>query len=81
MTLTRQIGLIILCIMHFSNSEAQIDCLPVEKLRSSYTNDRQFKQVMDDMFNHVQNLPDGSVNFWKNKKINDLYTFLNEWFY
>jgi len=33
------------------------------------------------MLANVQSLPDGSQNFWKGKSVNDLYSFLNEWFY
>jgi hypothetical protein len=33
------------------------------------------------MFANVQNLPDGSPKFWKNKNMNDLCVFLNVWFY
>jgi phosphatidylserine decarboxylase len=36
---------------------------------------------MDSVFANVQNLPDGSPDFWKNKNMNDLYKFLNQWFY
>jgi phosphatidylserine decarboxylase len=33
------------------------------------------------MLANVHELPDGSPNPWKGKNINDLYLFLNEWFY
>jgi phosphatidylserine decarboxylase len=36
---------------------------------------------MDSAFSHVQDLPDGSPNYWKNKNMDDLYKFLNGWFY
>ncbi len=62
-------------------TNAQTDCLPVIKLKSMYTGDNHFKQLIDSMFLNVQPLPDGSQNFWKNKNINDLYSFLNKWFY
>jgi phosphatidylserine decarboxylase len=57
------------------------DCAPVIKLKSMYSSDGNFRQLMDSVFAHVQNLPDGSPNFWKNKNMNDLYSFLNEWFF
>jgi phosphatidylserine decarboxylase len=62
-------------------TNAQTDCPPVIKLKSMYTGDNHFKQLIDSMFLNVQPLPDGSQNFWKNKNINDLYSFLNKWFY
>jgi len=60
---------------------AQTDCLPVIKLKSLYNEDSNFKRLADSMFANVQKLPDSSENFWKNKNINDLYAFLNKWFY
>ena len=68
-------------LMHLLIAFAQKDCTPVTKLKSIYSSDNGFKFLVDSMFDHVQNLPDGSPNFWKNKNINDLYAFLNEWFY
>lgn len=80
MNLARLICLFIIIICS-GYAYGQNDCVPVEKLKLMYTGDQQFRQVIDDMFTNVQNLPDGSANFWKNKNINDLYKFLNEWFY
>ncbi|HEY4936744.1 MAG TPA: phosphatidylserine decarboxylase [Puia sp.] len=80
MNLTRLICLFI--IINCSGfAYGQNDCAPVEKLKSMYAGNQQFRQVIEDMFTNVQNLPDGSANFWKNRNINDLYKFLNEWFY
>ena len=73
--------IILVIIVHGFFANAQNDCPPVLKLKSLYTNDNRFKQVIDSMFRYVQPLPDGSQNFWKNKNVNDLYTFLNKWFY
>lgn len=77
----RKTSLIVIIMMHCFLANAQTDCLPVIKLKSMYTSDNNFKQVIDSMFLNVQPLPDGSANFWKNKNINDLYSFLNKWFY
>jgi phosphatidylserine decarboxylase len=74
-------SLTFILIMHMLIASAQTDCAPVTKLKSMYSNDSGFKLLLDSMFSHVQNLPDGSPNFWKKKNINDLYAFLNEWFY
>jgi phosphatidylserine decarboxylase len=68
-------------LMNVLIASAQKDCPPVTKLKSIYSSDNGFKLLVDSMFDHVQNMPDGSPNFWKNKNINDLYAFLNEWFY
>lgn len=67
--------------MHCFLANAQTNCQPVIKLKSMYKYDNNFKQLIDSMFLNVQPLPDGSQNFWKNKNINDLYSFLNKWFY
>jgi phosphatidylserine decarboxylase len=60
---------------------AQKDCPPVVKLKAMYSDNLNVKLLIDSTFAHVQNLPDGSPNFWKNKNINDLYAFLDQWFY
>lgn len=80
MRLHRLICLFIL-IAYSGFACGQKDCPPVEKLKSMYTGDEHFRNVIDSMFANVHPLPDGSPNFWKNKNIADLYTFLNEWFY
>ena len=64
-----------------ATTNAQKDCPPVVKLKSMYSGDNNFRNLMDSAFANVQNMPDGSPNFWKNKNINDLYSFLNHWFY
>ncbi|HVW12244.1 MAG TPA: phosphatidylserine decarboxylase [Mucilaginibacter sp.] len=72
----------ILASVFFLNVSAQqTDCPPVVKLKAMYSDDKNFRQLLDSMFLYVQPLPDGSVNFWKNKNIDDLYKFLNQWFY
>lgn len=77
----RKIKLTLVIVMHCFWVNAQTDCPPVTKLKSMYTSDNNFKQLIDSMFLNVQVLPDGSQNFWKNKNISDLYPFLNKWFY
>jgi phosphatidylserine decarboxylase len=69
---------LILCVL---TAKAQTDCPPVVKLKSMYSDDAGFRELTDQMLANVQSLPDGSQNFWKGKNINDLYSFLNEWFY
>ncbi len=59
---------------------AQSDCRPVQKLKELYTTDKEFKQTINAMFKNLQDPPSG-VNPWRSKNVNDLYAFLNEWFY
>ncbi|MEW7290629.1 phosphatidylserine decarboxylase [Aquimarina sp. 2304DJ70-9] len=61
--------------------QAQNDSPPVEKLKELYTSDSKFQSTVDKMFENVKDLSDGSKNPWRDKSIEDLYTFLNEWFY
>lgn len=62
-------------------ARAQTDCPPVAKLKSLYTQDSQFHRLMDSVFGHVHDLPDGAPNYWRHKTMADLYNFLNQWFY
>ncbi|GAA4278376.1 phosphatidylserine decarboxylase [Aquimarina mytili] len=61
--------------------KAQNDSPPVQKLKELYTTNIEFQSTVDKMFKNVQDLADGSKNPWRGKGIQDLYTFLNEWFY
>ena len=63
------------------NSWAQDESSPVLSLKSLYNNDKEFKNTVDLMLENVHELPNGVKNPWKDKSINDLYDFLNEWFY
>ncbi|MFI5152696.1 MAG: phosphatidylserine decarboxylase [Chitinophagales bacterium] len=73
--------LIIVIVMDCLLANAQNDCKPVSNLKSMYASDLHLRQLMDSVFSHVQDLPDGSSNYWKNKDMDDLFKFLNEWFY
>src|SRR4051812_28566139 len=77
----RKVILDFLILMYCNLTNAQNDCPPVIKLKSIYSVDSSFRQLMDSVFANVKNLQDGSPNFWKNRNMSDLYTFLNEWFY
>ena len=59
----------------------QGDCPPVTKLKAIYSENKEFRQLMDSALANVQALPDGSANFWKNKDVAALYIFLNQWYY
>lgn len=63
------------------NASAQEDCIPVKNLKNLYINNKEFKKTIDLMFENVHELPNGNPNPWKNKSVEDLYSFLNEWFY
>lgn len=54
---------------------------PVTQFKQLYSSNSDFRTNVDLMFKNVQPLADGSENPWKNKTVEDLYTFLNEWFY
>jgi phosphatidylserine decarboxylase len=60
---------------------AQTDSPPVRQLKTIYESNKEFKNTMDLMLENVHDLPDGTANPWKNKNIDDLVGFLNEWFY
>lgn len=63
------------------NLFAQTDSPPVKQLKNLYESDKEFKNTVDLMFKNVHDLADGAANPWKNKNIDDLGEFLNEWFY
>ncbi len=62
-------------------SHSQNDCPPVKQLKEFYSSDKSFRKVVKDMFANLEDMPNGVQNPWKSKGIDDLYTFLNEWFY
>ncbi len=57
------------------------DCQPVSELKTLYKTNNDFRKTVDNMFTNIKPLGDGSNNPWMNKDVNDLYAFLNEWFY
>ncbi len=68
----------LLCVV---SSRSQNDCAPVLNLKELYVSDASFRNVIKDMFANLRDMPDGTPNPWKGKNIDDLYDFLNEWFY
>ena len=54
---------------------------PVQSLKTLYSDHEAFRNTVDKMLDNVHALPDGSPNPWKNKSVEDLYEFLNEWYY
>lgn len=74
-------GFILIILMTCILVNGQNDCPPVAQLRSTYSSNENFRHLTDSMLAHVQPLPDGSPNFWKGKSVDDLYSFLNQWFY
>ena len=63
------------------NLSAQEENLPVKNLKSLYSNNKEFKKTIDLMFENVHELPHGNPNPWKDKSVEDLYDFFNDWFY
>lgn len=64
-----------------SHVDAQKDSPPVTKLKELYKGNANFRKTVDSMFENVQDWPEGMVNPWRGKNINDLFVFLNDWFY
>ncbi len=60
---------------------AQSDSPPVKQLKILYDSNKEFRNTLDLMLTNVHELPDGKPNPWKGKNVNDLYLFLNDWFY
>ncbi len=72
---------IILAFFVFNATQAQDDALPVQSLKRLYQEDKDFQKVVAEMFENLQDMPDGTKNPWRDKDVEDLYTFLNDWFY
>jgi phosphatidylserine decarboxylase len=68
-----------LCLWSMVNG--QTNCPPVRQLDSLYRSNKSFKSIVDSMLVSVCDLPGGTPNPWKNKKVGDLYQFFNKWFY
>ncbi len=71
----------LLCACLLNTAFAQKDSPPVQKLKEIYSEKEDFQLVVKEMFQHLQDLPDGTINPWREKGIEDLYRFLNDWFY
>ena len=71
----------ILTLFFANQAFAQQDAPPVQRLKHLYNTNEKFQKVVIEMFENLQDMPDGTKNTWKGKSIEDLYTFLNEWFY
>lgn len=63
------------------NLSAQEESLPVKNLKSLYSNNKEFKKTINLMLENVHELPNGNPNPWKDKSVDDLYDFLNDWYY
>ncbi len=61
--------------------QVQEDTEPVKRLKALYASDPDFQNKVDLAFANVQDLPDGRLNPWRGKDVEDLYVFFNEWFY
>ncbi len=72
---------VLLCTCLPHKALAQQDSPPVQALKEIYTENVDFQIVVKEMFEHLQDMPDGTPNPWREKDIQDLYSFLNDWFY
>ena len=80
--LTLKLLMLLICVFISPNSLfAQGDSPPVTELKRLYSLNSDFRTVVDVMLKNVHPLADGSENPWKDKSVEDLYSFLNEWFY
>ncbi|WP_420320374.1 phosphatidylserine decarboxylase [Flagellimonas sp.] len=68
-------------ILNAQISKLQTDSPPVRELREIYNGNPDFQKVVKEMFANLKDMPDGTLNPWRNKEMEDLYDFLNEWFY
>lgn len=57
------------------------DCPPVQRLKQLYESDSNFRSLVNVTLENVQELDGHQPNPWKNKTINDLYSFINDWYY
>ncbi len=57
------------------------DTPPVRELRELLQTQRSFSQLLDDTFSNLHDLPDGRANPWRGKTREDLFDFLNAWYY
>ncbi len=80
-TLAILLGFFILTFAETVEVVAQGDSPPVTELKRLYASNSDFKKVVDLMFDNVHPLAGGSENPWKGKTVDDLYAFLNEWFF
>nr|WP_299340884.1 phosphatidylserine decarboxylase [Allomuricauda sp.] len=62
-------------------SQAQKDSPPVSDLKELYSSDESFRKIVKDMFANLKDMPDGSPNPWRGKQVDDLYKFMNDWYY
>ena len=72
---------VLLCVCLLNTALSQKDSPPVQQLKEIYSENEDFQRVVKEMFEHLQDMPDGTPNPWQGKDIEDLYAFLNEWFY
>ena len=63
------------------NVTAQNESPPVKSLKNLYNNSKEFRSTVNLMLQNVHELPNGNPNPWKDKNVDYLYDFLNEWFY
>ena len=77
----RNIICLFTCLLVGLNSFAQNESLPVTNLKKLYNQNQEFKKTVDSMLDNVHDLPNGNPNPWKDKNVNDLYGFINEWYY
>lgn len=68
-------------LLSLNTGYAQGDSLPVIQLKKLLADDKDFRKKLELTFDNLKDFPDGTPNPWREKDVNDLYRFLNDWFY
>ena len=81
-TIMKKIILFILVLITYATVFAQtVDCPSVTELKALYKGDKDFRATVDNMFKNIHPLEGDAPNPWQGKGVDDLYAFINEWFY
>ena len=75
------LSIIFIGLTGLSAGYAQDDSPPVKRLKQLLATDKNFSKQLELTFENLQDLPNGTANPWRGKDMDDLYHFLNEWFY
>lgn len=81
----KSIGVFVLLLVFCQGEVLQAvetkDTPPVVQLKKYYAENAAFRQTIADMFAGLAPIVEGKPNPWIGKNINDLYDFVNRWYY
>ena len=60
---------------------SQPDTPPVKELKKLLSDNPRFSKQLNAALKNVKELPDGQVNPWLNKTPEQLFAFINEWYF